>query len=250
MKSIPSMSYDEPDMNIRFFPKELLKFLLCCIGLLIFLNSLALIGKLGFGHPTMMGFFELVNFDKEANIPTCYSAFVIFLCSMVLFVLGSHYWKETHKFKYHWVVLALLFLFLAFDEIMQIHERLVYIFRDIFNATGFFFFSWVIPALVLLPVLLLCYIKFLLDLPKETARLFLISGGVYVLGVVGLEMVSAKIYFNNTRVLLLEEPRNLMYETAVMLEESLEMLGMALFLFALLSFLEKKVGSINIILKD
>lgn len=234
-------------MDIQIIPKKIFHFLLYCIGILIILNSIALIGKLGFGHPTMKGFSALVLMDAENNIPTIFTSLVILLCSLVLFLIGFLYKKNDWKFHHHWTGLGIIFLFIGLDEILVIHELIIIPLREKYNATGVFYFTWVVPALALVPLFLLFYYKFLRNLPKETARLFLISGSIYVLGGLGLEMVGAYIYYGNRG---LEDPKTLIYVIITTLEESLEMLGMALFLFALLSFLANKRVSIKFALKD
>ena len=43
-------------MDIQIIPKKILRALLFCIGILILLHSIAVIGKFGFNHPFKKGF--------------------------------------------------------------------------------------------------------------------------------------------------------------------------------------------------
>lgn len=230
-------------MNIQLSPKKIFKALLYGITILILLNFLALTAKFVFHHDTVFGLSKLVSLDLENNIPTWYSALIIFLCSTLLFIIGGFYKRNNGKFHRHWIGLAIVFLFLAVDESASIHELLIVPVRRGLNTTGYFYFAWVVPAMIMLPVLFGVYYKFLLALPKETAALFLTSGSLYVIGALGMEMVGGNIRYVNQET---EATRSLVYELVVILEESLEMFGMALFLYALLSFFSKKVGLLKI----
>ncbi len=230
-------------MNIGLHAKKVLKFSLYCIGILFFLNFLAVVAKYAFNEEKLFGFSELVFLNAENNIPTFFSSLLIFSCAAVLFVIAVFYKKNNLKFYRHWMGLTVIFLALALDESVSLHEQLIEPVREGLGASGIFYFAWVIPALCMLPILFGAYYKFLLDLPKRTGFLFLVSGGTYVLGAVGMEMVGGYVRDVNGET---SDTMSLLYTAVTTTEESLEMLGMALFLFALLSFLSQKVKQLEI----
>ena len=91
------------------------------------------------------------------------------------------------------------------------------------NTGGLLYFAWVIPAALLLVVFAVLYFSFLVDLPARTRRLFLIAGGVYVGGALGLEILGSYMATRFGR-------ESIPYEAAVVVEEFCEMVGVVIFL--------------------
>lgn len=125
------------------------------------------------------------------------------------------------------------------DEILSLHEKTIEPVRNALQTGGLFYFAWVIPASVLVLVLLLVFLGFLAHLPTRTRNLFLIAGTIYVGGALGLEMVGG-YYVESDRV------ENIMYVILVTIEELLEMLGVIVFIHALLSYISKYIKGINL----
>ena len=88
----------------------------------------------------------------------------------------------------------MVFLFLSFDESWMIHDVWNDIIKKYFVETsGFLKFAWIIPYGVGLILFTSLLIPFLIHLPSRTRKLFLISGGIYVLGALGMEATGGKI---------------------------------------------------------
>lgn len=104
----------------------------------------------------------------------------------------------------------------------------------------------VVPGRVFsLLVLLLAvtYWRFLLHLPFRSRMLFLTSAVVYVGGALGMEMVGgwyAQNYGSG----------NLSYVAIATLEETLEMLGVVIFIYALLRYLAAEIGAVRLVFGD
>ena len=178
--------------------------------------------------------FKLLNFDLENNIPTFYSIVTLFLCFIVLLFI-SYVHKKAGLSYYLWIGLGLCFLFISFDECIEIHERIAVFLRNKFALTGILYYAWVIPyGIVLLGFSVIYYFKFLLKLPKKTQRLFLLSGLIYVGGAVGFELLAG--VFHNP----LNEMNNAIF-ILYTLEELLEMIGIALFIYALLLYIKDEL---------
>jgi hypothetical protein len=137
--------------------------------------------------------------------------------------------------------LSLIFLFLGLDEISAFHEKINAPVRDFLNTSGIFFFAWVIPYGLILFVFVVSYLKFLIQLPKKFMKLFIASGAIYVVGALGFELLGgwqADFFGGDT----------LMYAIYYTFEESLEMLGIALFIYTLLTYVVSQFGSLTIVL--
>ncbi|NER04564.1 MAG: hypothetical protein F6K17_19100, partial [Okeania sp. SIO3C4] len=86
------------------------------------------------------------------------------------------------------------------------------------NATGIFYYTWVIPGLILVLTVLFIYLKFLQSLPRKIKYLFFLAGIFYVGGGIGMEMIGGYYAY-------LYDTKNFFYEILVTIEEFLEMLG-------------------------
>lgn len=95
--------------------------------------------------------------------------------------------------------------------------------------------SWGIFVLVCL----LSFVRFLAALPARIRRLILIAGTVYVGSALGVEMLDgyyAQMYSND----------NMMYSILTTIEESMEMLGIIIFIYALLSYIGSYMKGLNL----
>jgi hypothetical protein len=162
------------------------------------------------------------------NIPALFSSLQLVLAGLLLFLIGNKHQSNGEKYI-AWIVLAAIFWFLAIDETAVIHETLGDPIRTVLNPGGLFYFPWVIPYGIAVLLLLIRFSRFLIQLPKPINTWFLASGAIFIGGAIGSEMLSArhKELFGSD---------NISYALYYTVEESLEMLGMALFIYALLKY--------------
>lgn len=176
----------------------------------------------------MMNSFFL---DYEGNIPTYINALLLFIPSILLAGIGG--WKNTvkDKFRIHWNVLSIIFFLLSVDEVASLHEKLIKPMRAIVGAEGIFYFTWIIPGMILVGLFGLTFLMFFLHLDKKFKLLFFFSLAVYISGVIGGEMVSG--YFAANLGL-----KNYTYAIVASLEESVEMFGCSLIIYSLLEYIK------------
>ncbi len=169
--------------------------------------------------------------DSEGNIVTFINALLLFIPSLILTAISI--WKTSvkDKFRFHWVGLALIFLFLSIDEAAVIHENMIKPMRAIVGAEGFFYFAWIIPGMIIVAAFGLLYFMFFLHLENKFKLLFLFSLGVYISGVIGGEMISG-YYAANLGL------KNYTYAVVASLEESIEYIGCSLIIYSLLKYIE------------
>ena len=182
------------------------------------------------------------NLDEEHNIPTFFSTMMMLACSLLLILIGESKEERKGKYRWHWTGLGFIFFFLAFDEATVFHEKTIEPIRNFLNTGGLLHFAWVIPAGVFLLILLLCYWKFLVDLPARFRGLFVLSGSVYVAGAMGMEMLSGLF-------LSRQGEDNLGYALLTNFEETLEIIGLLLFIHALLSYVVYSGGRLSLKVK-
>jgi hypothetical protein len=135
------------------------------------------------------------------------------------------------------VFLSAFFFLLSLDEAAGIHAMLNPPLGRRFNATGIFYFVWVVPGAVMVLCMGLAYWRFLCHLPTNSARRLRLAAGLFVAGALGVEMVGGWLSYHHGE-------ENLLYNLAATVEESLEMAGAALFIHGLLTYLRERHPSI------
>jgi len=225
-------------MSLEIEPKGILKKLLCFIMVLVLLNILGLISKFYFDYDYIYGLVPLFDFDTEKNIPTFYSAVALLFASFLLFFITVV--RKKNELTYiGWSGLAVIFLFLSIDEITSLHERLIRPVREMLDTSGLLFSAWVIPYGLAVLFFVAVYFKFLMRLPKQVMFLFVVSGGIYVSGALGLELLEGYYYDQHGEI-------DLTFAIFYTIEEFLEMLGVALFIYGILTYMVNEFDSFTI----
>jgi hypothetical protein len=222
---------------------------LAIAGLLV-LHLVSQVIRFGLGYEYQMGFHDRVYLGGELNVPTWFSASVILLCGLVLlWIARATAIREAGDVR-AWAVLGVIFVGLSMDEASAVHE----LFSPMFAGTmvalgervgGIFValgergdrYAWVIPGTVATFVLGVIYLRFLWRLPARTRWLFVLAGAIFVSGALGFEMLGG-------RYAEIHGPRTIGFVALMTIEETLEMIGMSLFLYALLRHVETEFGAI------
>ena len=206
--------------------------ILAAMAILLVLASMAgQLSKFVLGNDHLKGLVPLFYVNSEQNIPTYFSMLLLLFAASLLAVIAVLVGKRKEPHTSKWTILSVGFLYMAFDEGFQVHERLVSPIRSLLGhgKLGFLYHAWVIPGIVLVFVLGFFFLRFLLYLPV-TARLgFLVAGALYIGGAIGIETIGG-------RYSELHGAQNWTYSMIATVEESLEMAGLIVFIRALLNF--------------
>ncbi|MBT8077991.1 MAG: hypothetical protein KJO31_05405 [Gammaproteobacteria bacterium] len=195
------------------------------------------------GDDRLYGLVSFLSLGSENNPPTYYASFAILFCAFLLAFIGIVAWRSGQGQSWYWYLLAVVFVFLALDESIQLHERMIEPTRDMFGASGFFYYAWIIPYGIAFAVLAAAYFRFLLRLPRRTAVLFVIAGSLFVTGAIGFEMLGGYVFEESGSA-------NVRYVVLQTIEEVLEMAGIVLFIYALVDYLEASFGELAISLEN
>lgn len=226
-------------MDIAFTPKRLAQFFAALTACLIVAHVSVQTVRFATDNDSLAGLVALFSLGADGNLPTFYSSFAILFCAMLLTLIGVAGWGDRHIHTAYWLGLAAIFLFLSVDEMLELHEHLNEPIRSALKTSGFFYYAWVIPYGALLLIFLAAYLRFLLRLPGRTAVLFVVAGATFVSGGIGVEMISAahsEIHGN----------LNVTYVTLQTIEESLEMVGIVIFIFALAEYIDQRFGDLRL----
>ena len=225
-------------MQVNISPKKSFRNLLIIILFLMTANTAGLISRLYLDHGNVFGLIDLFNVDREHNIPTIFSALLLIFSSILLYFI-SHWHKQERSAYISWLGLSVIFAFLSVDELASLHERLGRSFASAFELPGYFHFAWVVPYGILAILFGIVYLRFLLKIPRTTAGYFILAGIIYVGGAIGFEMISSWIV--NMGMIY-----SLPYEITVGFEEFFEMLGVSIFIYALLQYIQSHCEGLEI----
>jgi hypothetical protein len=228
-------------MDVVLESKKVTKLLAIFILCLVLAHLAGQISKFYFGHGRLFGFVRMFDLDSERSIPTLYSSVSLLSCSALLALISYYKRKQLAHNHYHWAGLAAIFLFLSIDEMVSLHERLIVPVGNILNisGSGYLHFAWVIPYGICLIIFLLAYSKFIFGLPKRTRILFIIAGMIYIIGAIGFECCGSKhvsLYGRD----------NFSYTLIIAIEETLEMLGILVFIYALISYIGSEITNLTV----
>lgn len=176
------------------------------------------------------------DLNREFSLPSIYSGAAILFCAALLALTASTEKRRGNPFV-GWAGMSAVFAFLALDEVFAIHEKLNDPLRAALHTSGGVLrYAWVIPYLILAGVFAAVYLPFLLRLPARTRNRFVISGLVFVFGAVGCELVGNWI---------MEGAPNFSVRMGIeiLVEETMEMSGMAMFACAIADYLKVSAAS-------
>lgn len=163
-----------------------------------------------------ISFFDL---DEEEALGTWFSTLILFLAGLLSLFQARYPATRANRWHPCWWLLGIGFCLLSLDEVAGFHE---------FVNTVVEFTHWTTFGAALVLVVGVLLIPFLRTLPRETMLLFLAAGAIYVGGAIGVEWATIW-YQENDRL------DTLGYNLWNGLEEFMEMVGIILYIYALLA---------------
>lgn len=174
----------------------------------------------------------VLDLDFEESFYTWFSTVMLSAAAFICFFLSLKDHGQTKNVKTQWRILGSLFFLLSADEMLSFHERISGMLSTSFTTSGMFEFAWVIPALIIIPIFLFLFFPFIRHLHTHVSYTIIIAGAIFVFGAVGMEMIAGIfISENNSQDDVFTSP---MYRFLVNIEEGLEVLGVIVFIKALL----------------
>lgn len=225
--------------SIHVVPERLAARLAAGVGLLVVASTAAVVSQYAFGHDYVFGFVRLFYLDTESNVPSWYASVTLLACAAPLLLIGTLRRREGDRWWRHWRALGFIFVYLSVDEAAQIHELLIIPLRDRLHLGGFLYWAWVIPGTAFVALMTVLYLRFLVALPPATRRRFVTAAVLFVGGALGVEMLSGEWASAHGA-------SNVVYAAFTTAEETLEMLGVLVFVHALLRYLRDEVGPLRI----
>ena len=179
-----------------------------------------------------------LDVDWEGSLPSYFSSLLLIGSSVLLGIIAFHKKANRDDYSLHWLGLSIIFFLLSIDETVAIHEGFVYPLQDLLGASGFFYYAWVIPGIICVGIFGLAYWRFVMHLPPKARKLFILAGMIFLSGAIGMELIGGK-WADTIGI------ENLVYVLIVTVEESLEMTGIVVFIYALLQYLKTLLPNIH-----
>jgi hypothetical protein len=228
---------DIPTVNISV--KRVTRFFLFTVIGLTLAGMAGQFSKYFLGRDKLYGLVPLFDLNAEANVPAWYSSMTLLISSFLLAVIAYHKKEEDDRYFRHWLGLSLIFALLSIDEISSIHELLSQLRHTSTLQSSIFHFAWVIPFGILVIGLFFTYLQFIFHLPPRIRNLVIISGAVYVGAALGMEIYEGywvSVYGEESVYKTLSTPAKI-FTALTIAEECLEMVGIVIFIHALLSYI-------------
>ena len=230
-------------LSVSVRPARVFTVLGVVIAFLVLLSVAGQYSRFFLGHGRLLGFVEAFNVDAEANIPTYFSSLLLLGAAVLAGIIASAARRRGAAFVNHWRMLAVILAYVSLDEFASLHENLISPLRTLLGADGLFFYAWVIPALGILLLLGVVYARFFWHLSPRSKVLFAGAALVYVGGGLGVEMIGG-LYASQYGVATFN------YALITTVEEALEMVGLAILIYALLDYLTMQAGEGRVVLRD
>ncbi|MGB7159478.1 MAG: hypothetical protein WBD40_15530, partial [Tepidisphaeraceae bacterium] len=186
---------------------------------------------------------SIFKLSAEGTIPAFFSAAALLASAALLWVNARAAAQDGRPFVRHWRWLAIVFLYLSIDEAVSIHELAIDPMRRLLGDTahGVLHFAWVVPGMAVVLAMGLTYLRFLLHLPRRVRIGVAVAGVMYVGGALGMEMLGGYVAERTGT-------ETIPYALIALVEEFMEMMGVVLFIDALLAHLGTCTGELRVAL--
>jgi hypothetical protein len=228
-------------MTLEIQCKKFYSILVVTVLFLILMGVVVQLCKFVLGHDYLFGLMPLFSLTTDISIPTWYSSLSLLLSAILLAIISVAKRRIGDRFTLHWQAMSFIFLFLSLDETARIHETIgeTLKFYVTGKTHGLLRYTWVIFGLAFVAVFVAAHVKFLIHLPARIRWMFILAGTVYVGGALGMDMLNGRYYE-------LHGDQNLTYQMMTVLEESMEMTGILIFIHGLMSYLLEQVGPVSL----
>lgn len=216
---------------VRLTGRQVAVALIALIGGLILIQCCLLVLVHIFGKPTVFGLVDAFDFGGESNITALVSTLLMLASAAMLAVTGNLAAKGADRLA--WFLLAGVFIFLAVDEATMIHEFASAPTREALSASWVPQLAWVLPYGAAMLVLAAILLPWFLRLDRPSQIRFVIAGLLFVGGAIGFELFeSAQMHdiLAANPDTVVEELQDPVIDSLILVEESLELAGVGLFL--------------------
>lgn len=199
------------------------------VALLLALHIVALMAPGEMSITTLRYLLNDFNLDRENTLPAWFSSMLL-LAAVLMLGIGVRARRRGERLARRWILIGVIFVLLSIDEAASFHELTIHPLRNHFHLSGIFYWSWVLPAIVMLTLLSVIYLPFVFALPARTRWGLIAAAVLYLSGTIGTEMVGGVIASDAGGT------RTTAYAITITIEEMLELIGLVVLLHTLMMF--------------
>jgi hypothetical protein len=173
-------------------------------------------------------FQRFVDVNGEGNLPTWYSVVLLAASAAAVWTIGQQRRRSRTADASAWCVLALVVAVMSLDEMVSLHEAAGKAISDRVDLPVLGKYAWIVPGGVAAIGAARVLHRAVRSVPPLTRRRLVGAASVFIGAALGVEVLEA---------LLLNDGRNYLGDGMHVLtgaQECFEMLGVVLFLYALL----------------
>lgn len=228
-------------MYFTFSTRHFVKVLFLSLLVVLILNYVSAFAfALGFLRGHGYRIFSLFTVDFESSLPTIFNAILILVAFVILLMISLQLWRLKSKQIYTWLLLTCAFLVLSLDENPTVHQIFVSILSHyVSGQRPPVNYAWGMPYGAMVLIFIFFLWRFITTLPGNIRAGFVISGLIYVFGAIVIGLYGADVI----EVYSHRDPK---YILLASFEESLEMLGLTLFIYYLFEFIQIEFKSFSL----
>lgn len=171
---------------------------------------------------------DLLDVDNEQSLENGYSSFALAIAAGLALSVAGRKKRDADRDVGYWLGLGIGFSAMAIEEVAGVHESI-----NAWMGGG-----WTVWGLGVAAIIGLAYLRFLWRLPPRTRWQFLVAGGIYVGGEMVVQRLN-EVFYN-----LYGGVESLPYKYLAAIKEGGEMVGVALFMRAILLYMSANAGSV------
>lgn len=222
-------------IRISVVPSRIARWLCAALLVLLAAHAFGLYLTYGLGYSHALGYVPLFDIATEANIPTWFASGLL-MTSAMLFLLLWRIGKSGERDSRVWLLLSVIFAFLAVDEVAMIHEKFIAPVRSTLGTSGVLYFAWIVPYAVAVMGIALYATPAIWRTGPRFIKLFGMAAALYLGGAIGVEMIGGHYYEASAY-----DPNaayvDLGYRLIQSVEETLEFAGVIVLVYTLLTLI-------------
>ena len=178
----------------------------------------------------------LFDSDQKLNFPSAMKILLLLSATLLFAALALTVRDRWHRRR--WFGISAVFALLSLDEMTYMHQRLSDALHDHLGTSGSLKFAWVLVYLPLLAALMVVYLPFWRKLSNPFRTQLLVAAIAFAGGSGGIEFVKAKLFD--------DDHWRLSFGMVASLSDSLELIGLALLVTALLTTLSRTTHAVTV----
>jgi hypothetical protein len=212
--------------------------LVVVVPLLVVATFVSQVVKTQVGVRSLTRFFDS---DEKLNLPSVYKELTLLASALVTWAIAGSAGRAGDAWARHWRWLAVVMSVLALDEAITLHQSVDTVLRDHFDLSGPLHYAWVVVYLPAAAVAVACLARFWWSRPEGLRRSLALGGLLFGGGSGAFELVKGVVATD-------EGEHTLTFGLWAALSDSLEMIGLAILLLALLGELERRTRVVSLVL--